>query len=314
MKKQHNKTRRSSNLLYLGVCMVGSLGCGYASSAPVLQPPVTSALNASTQLENQVRDAVAEAIAKFMHGKAKKFTASASGAYGWYKDSTSHTPVKGTSKAAFVAMAYQITPKISVALGGGKNTMSGKSHDSSLFNKMNDDILAAAAEYKVNAWLTLCAALSQTYGKFTSVAPAAVQASSTSKYVYTTPTLMARMVVPVYQKLVFVPEIGASRMYIHNRAYTDNASTLQPAQHKKLDQCFLDAKLGYTGFAMVTPFIQAGYSRVIKTSTSVKSRESTKLGGGVAIMGGLVSCEYTNQRVWGQFRDQQVKINVNVRF
>lgn len=309
----HIKLKTAPIVLYLGAAL-SFVEQGYASSAPLLPSPVTAALGASTQLENQVRDAVAEAIQKFMHGRTKKFTASASANYGWYKDDTSFKRVKGSSKAGFVALAYQVAPNVSLALAGGKSLMSGRSDDGALFNKMNDDLFAISADYKVNPWLTLCAAVSQTYGQFVSIQAGAQNERSVSKYVYTTPTFMARMVIPVYQKLVFVPEVGVSQMYIHNRAYLDNASVNQPTQHKRMDLAFLDVRMGYNGFAMATPYIRAGYGRAVQTSASVKSRNSTKVGAGVAVMNGLVAVEYMNQRVWGQFQDQQIKINVNVRF
>lgn len=302
------KNNTDKRLLLLGSSIMFSHGI-MAAVLPTAHNTTTTVANAAS-IEDQIREAILEKL----NAPQKNFTASAGAFYGWYKDTTSPIEVKGNSKIGYIALGYKVAPKINVGVSYAKNLMRGHSSDYAIQNKMNDDIFVGKADYQYNPWLTLSATMAHTRGSFESIAPSSTTVTSVSKYTYTTPTLSARMIFPLSQKLAVLPDFGLSRTFIRNRAYTDNASNYQPAKNATLDQGQLDVKLMYRAHRLASPFVKVGYDRAFQSGTPIKSRNSHKMGAGVAFMEGRAALEYNQSNTFGQFKEKQIKLSMNVRF
>ncbi len=266
------------------------------------------------EITNKLRDAIMESIELKKWEKSKKIIASLGGISGYFKDTSGLSAIKGNNKTGMAVLGYQFSPKISASVAYAKSVSSGMSGDGSLTSKTNDDIVAATVDYKLKSWLNVAFSIAQDYGRSTTIMPTAINPNSVSNYVNTTPTAMFRMTIPLSKRIMFLPDGGLSRTFNHVKPFNDISSSSQPPQHNHLDQAFVNTKFGYMVHPLAIPYVSAGYTNALHSDAFIKSRHSTRIGGGVLILGGLFLVEYTNQKFLGQYREQQIKLNCNMRF
>ncbi len=258
---------------------------------------------------------VAEMIKKKTKQADKhKFTTSVGANFTTFQDRTSVTPLKGKTKSGFVSVGYQFTPKVSANVVLMRSKMKVADKDAALTEKSTDDTIATSIDYKLLRWLTVNASFRQKNGTISTIMPNEVNQYTKSKNVYRTPGLALKMVFPVSKQVFILPDVGFSRTYMYNKAYTDNEDTPQPKKTLIMDQASIGTKVGYMYNPMVIPYVSLGCSRVIRYNAPLKSRNSYHGGAGIIGMGGVVVVDWTRSKAFKSITSNTFTLNLTAKF
>ena len=180
--------------------------------------------------------------------------------------------------------------------------------------KSVDDTMTASFDYKVLQWLKVDFTFSSKQGKTTTTESGQPNAYSVSKNVYRTPSLYLKMTFPVNAQFFVAPDVGFSRTYMHNKAYTDNAGVFQPKKDLKLDQAAANTKVGYVVTPNIISYASLGYSRSLYYTAHLKSRNSFRAGVGAILFGGILNLDWTASKANQSVRSNSFSANLAGKF
>ena len=258
---------------------------------------------------------VVEMIRKQKKYAAKhKFTTSAGASFTTFQDKSSVTPLKGKTKSGFISLGYQFTPKVSANVAVIRSKTSEADKDGALVAKSTDDTLATSIDYKLLSWLTVSGSFKQKNGTIAITMPQETNQYARSKNVYRTPGLALKMMFPVSKQVFVLPDVGFSRTYMYNKAYTDNANIAQPKKTLIMDQASIGTKVGYMHNPMIIPYVSLGYSKATRYNAPLKSKSSYRVGAGIIGMGGIVVFDWTRSRAFKSITSNTFTLNLTAKF
>lgn len=222
--------------------------------------------------------------------------------------------LKGHSFTKFVAFGYKIDPKFSTSLVFMDSKQFSKSQDEQLKCKSTDDIVSAAVSYKALEWLSLDFSLAYKKGRNITITPSKPNVVSVSHNAYVTPKFAVKMMFPLANRVMAMPDVSIARTYMYNKAYTDNLGEVQPRKTLIMDQASLNAKVGYVISPYVIPYISAGYTRATKYNAPLKSKNSFSGGAGAMLVGGIINLDWTASKTFKTTTTHSFNLILSAKF
>lgn len=262
--------------------------------------------------QKQLRDFIDQYKAE---NQPKKFFIMTGVTRGTSKDKTQPTQhLKAHTTTGILSFGYQFLPNFCANLGFTKSMSTSKTETRKLDVKSTDHTIVTSFAYQILKWLTLDLSFQSKNGRTTTYIPNEPIKDSISKNTHRTPGFSLRMTFPLNKKLFVSPDVGFSRTCMHNKAYVDNAGVNKPKRTLRLDQASTNAKLGFIYNPMVIPYVSVGYSKTLKYSDHLKSKNSFRGGAGAILFGGIVNLDWNASKANGTTIANNFSLNLSAKF
>ena len=253
--------------------------------------------------------------------KDKKFTLTAG--LSSQKFTVQETDFHGYSKNKFFSVNYKWSPSIesNVLFVQGKNYVYNR--NATIQSTSASNTFGAGLKYIISEYFNVVASYAQSKSithKTISLGLNGIpnialpEFSEKSWATIRTPTASLNYLYPVASSIYSLLTVGASHSFVRNHAYVNTQGSYVGKKNAEKSNCNLGATVMYTGNPLVVPFIKTTYENTLNSTNSMKSRHAYSLGGGAAILGGLLAVSFSAGSYNKSIKNKVVNLAGTIKF
>jgi hypothetical protein len=129
-----------------------------------------------------------------------------------------------------------------------------------------------------------------------------------------TPTVSLNYLYPIASSVYSLFRVGASHSFQVNHAYVNSQGVFVEKTNAENTKGNLGATVMYTGYPLVVPLIKTTYINTLNSTKNMKSRHAYSVGGGAALLGGLLSISYAVGRYNKSIKTQELNLAGTIKF
>ena len=245
--------------------------------------------------------------------KDKKFTLTAG--LSSQKFTVPDSDFHGYSKNKFFSVNYKWSPSIesNVLFVQGKNYVYNR--DATIQSTSASNTLGGGLKYIISEYLNVVASYAQSKSITYKTVNGGVNTFSEKSWAtIRTPSVSLNYLYPVASSIYSLLTVGASHSFVRNHAYVNTQGSYVGKKNAEKTKCNLGATVMYTGNPLVVPFIKTTYENTLNSTNSIKSRHAYSLGGGAALLGGLLAVSFSAGSYNKSIKNKVVNLAGTIKF